>query len=64
MPCEMLGAETIETPAGEFDTMRYRLAGSSDLWVTGADRILVRMVQERFDREYLLIDYDAAEPGP
>ena len=58
MPCEIVGPENIETPAGSFDTMHYRLAGSSDLWVTGEDRILVRMIQERFDREYLLVELD------
>ena len=61
MPYEIVGAEVVETPAGRFDTMHYRLAGSSDLWVTGPDRILVRMIQERFDREYLLVEYSSSE---
>lgn len=58
MPWEFIGEEVIETPAGRFPTERYRLMGASDLWITGEDRLLVRMVQERFDREYLLVELE------
>jgi len=61
MPYEIVGDETITTPAGEFATTHYRLAGSSDLWVSGPDRLMVRMIQEKFDREYLLVDYSAKD---
>ena len=56
MPYEVVGAETVTTPAGRFETLHYRLAGSSDLWITGRDRLLVRMTQARLDREYLLVE--------
>ena len=56
MPIEVVGEEVIATPAGRFDTTHYRMMGATDLWVTGEDRLLVRMVQSRFDREYLLTE--------
>jgi hypothetical protein len=64
MPYEVLGEEVIETPAGKFDTTRYRLMGATDVWVTGPDRLLVRMVMERFDREYLLTRFQQSAPRP
>jgi hypothetical protein len=56
MPYEVVGQETIETPAGQFATTHYRLMGKTDLWVTGEDRILVKMVQPSFDRIYELVE--------
>ncbi len=56
MPVEIVGDEVVETPAGSFNTTHFRLMGATDLWVTGEDRLLVRMVQSRFDREYLLTE--------
>jgi len=56
MPIEIVGPEIVETPAGRFDTTHYRMMGATDLWVTGEDRLLVRMVQSRFDREYVLTE--------
>ena len=58
MPWEYIGEEVVETPAGRFPSAHYRLMGASDLWISGEDRLLVRMVQERFDREYLLVELD------
>lgn len=58
MSWEYVGEETLETPAGRFETQRYSMMGSTDLWVTGEDRILVRMIMERFDREYLLTELE------
>lgn len=55
MPYEVLGAETIAVPAGRFEARRYRLMGATDVWVAGEDRLMLRMVMERFDREYLLM---------
>jgi hypothetical protein len=60
MPYEVVGRAVTETPAGRFDTTHYRLLGTTDLWVTGPDRMLVRMVQEGFDREYLLAELQTA----
>ncbi|MDH3619914.1 MAG: CpcT/CpeT family chromophore lyase [Gammaproteobacteria bacterium] len=59
MPYEVIGNEVISTPAGTFETVHYRLMGSSDVWITGEDRLLVRMTMERFDREYLLMDFES-----
>lgn len=60
MPFEVLGEETVTTPAGKFDTTHYRLAGGlSELWLAGEDRLLVRMVNARRGLEYLLSDYSA-----
>lgn len=39
---EYVGDETIEVPAGRFETRRYKLAGMNDLWVHGEDRIVIR----------------------
>jgi hypothetical protein len=54
MPMERVGPERIRVPAGEFDTVRYRMAGMADVWVHGEDRLLIRMRQERADRDYVL----------
>ena len=43
MPIEVLGKETVNVPAGTFETTKYRMAGRSLIWVTGLDRIVVRM---------------------
>ena len=55
MPYEVLGEEVVTTPAGSFKTSHYRMMGATDVWVTGEDRLMVRMVMARFDREYLLM---------
>jgi len=39
---EYVGDETIDVPAGRFETRRYKLAGMNDLWVHGEDRIVIR----------------------
>lgn len=39
---EYIGDETIDVPAGRFETRRYRLAGMNDLWVYGPDRIVIK----------------------
>jgi len=51
-----LGPEQVTTPAGAFETTHYRLAGSEalDLWIATKDRLLVRQVDLRNDREYVL----------
>jgi hypothetical protein len=61
MTWEYVGDEILETPAGRFETKRYRMMGSTDVWITGPDRILVRMLMERFDREYLLTELDTIQ---
>ena len=59
MPFEKLGEVPTTTPAGEFVTTHYRLAGLSDIWLAGQDRLLVRMVNQRRQLEYVLTDYAA-----
>lgn len=58
LPYEVIGEETVTTPAGTFETTHYRLMGSSDVWVSGEDRLMIRMTMERFDREYLLMELE------
>lgn len=53
-PIERLGDGRIAVPAGEFDTVRYRILGSTDIWIHGEDRLMVRMRNERADRDYVL----------
>lgn len=56
---EYLGEETIEVPAGRFATQRYRLAGMNDLWVYGADRIVIRSELPRRGLRYVLTSMSA-----
>ncbi|MBT5241915.1 MAG: hypothetical protein HN793_09260 [Rhodospirillaceae bacterium] len=51
-----LGKETITVPAGTFETIHYDLSGSQ-VWITEQDRLMVRMVIERFDRDYVLTSF-------
>ena len=54
MPYEVLGVEQVTVPAGTFEARRYRLMGATDVWVSGPDKLMIRMLMERFDREYVL----------
>lgn len=53
-----IGEETITVPAGTFDTLHYDLSGSQ-VWITKEDRLMVRMINERFDRDYVLTEFDS-----
>ena len=46
----------VTTPAGTFATTHYRLATVNDVWITGPDRIMVRMVNTARDLEYLIVE--------
>ena len=48
-----MGPERVATPAGTFDAVHYVMSGL-DMWIAGEDRLLVRQVDERNSREYLL----------
>ncbi len=61
MPFQWLGSETLTTPAGRFQTEHYSFGGLSDVWLAGEDRLLVKMVNNRRDSEYLLVDYEVDE---
>ena len=54
MPFERIGEERIAVPAGEFDTVHYRIGGGTDIWLHGTDRLMIRMLNEAADREYVL----------
>ncbi len=56
LPFTRLGEETVTVPAGTFETLHYDLMGSK-IWITKQDRLMVRMVNERFDLEYVLTDF-------
>lgn len=59
-----IGKETITVPAGTFETIHYDLSGSQ-VWITEQDRLMVRMVNERFDRDYVLTEFNStADEGP
>jgi hypothetical protein len=53
---ELLGTDTVRVPAGQFETEHYRV-NDFDVWVTGADRILVKFDWKSIDREYVLSRY-------
>jgi len=57
-----IGEETITVPAGTFDTIHYDLSGSQ-VWITKEDRLMVRMINERFDRDYVLTEFDNENYG-
>jgi hypothetical protein len=59
MPVERVGTERISVPAGEFDTVHYRFAGMTDVWIHGEDRLMVRMRNARADRDYVLQRYSS-----
>ena len=61
MPFETLGEAAVETPAGRFEAIHYRLAGMSDVWVSTEDRLVIRMVNRARDLEYLLVELERDE---
>jgi hypothetical protein len=61
MPVERIGAERITVPAGTFDTVHYRIAGRSDVWIHGEDRMMIRMRMPGAGLEYVL---SRLETGP
>ena len=56
------GAESLEVPAGSFDSQRYTGAGAT-VWITGPDRLLVRFLWPQFDREYVLTRLETVSPS-
>jgi hypothetical protein len=60
-----VGAETITTPAGTFDTVHYTLAGQIeplDLWVGTEDKLLIRQTDTKNGREYILVALQQVAP--
>jgi hypothetical protein len=58
---EVLGGEQIQVPAGKFDTVHYRLAGRSDVWITMPDRIVIRMTNPGRGYDYVLTDFASGD---
>lgn len=56
---ELLGIKDIETPAGRFRVDHYR-SGAAEFYVHGPDAIIVRMVWEDADEEYVLTSLTTA----
>jgi hypothetical protein len=56
---ELVGQETVETVAGAFETDHYRMAGWSDMWLTGPDMLLVKYQWHPNGYEYELVEYAA-----
>ena len=58
-----IGTEKVTTPAGTFDAVHYQLAGieSLDQWVAGEDKLLVRQIDTKNDREYILTELNVVQ---
>ena len=54
---EIVGKETITVPAGQFDTVHYKISGTVDVWIMGTDRLMVRMVNTPRDLDYVLTEF-------
>jgi hypothetical protein len=59
---ERLGTESLTTPAGTFETERYRIDDAVDIYVTGPDSIMVRFVWTPADRVYELVKLEQSAP--
>lgn len=54
---EFIGEETIEVPAGQFATERYRLAGVNDIWVAGLYRTVIKSEIPLRNLRYVLTEW-------
>ncbi len=54
------GEEDVNVPAGTFKAIKFT-SGSSAAWVSGPDSMLVKSLNPKSDREYLLIKYEAGQ---
>ena len=57
-PIQFHGRETTSGPAGRFDCDVFTFGTPARLWVTGQDRVPVRLLYAAADREFLLEVYD------
>jgi hypothetical protein len=57
---EVLGREKITVPAGTFEAQKLRIAGSSEAWIMGPDKILVRMANAR-GQDYVLAAFTSGD---
>ena len=58
---ERIGPEKIKTPAGTFDTIKYKLGSASEAWLLGPDKIMVKVVNAPRNLEYVLTEFKAGE---
>jgi hypothetical protein len=58
---DSVGMRLVTVPAGTFDTVHYRIAGRSDVWIHGEDRMMIRMRMPGAGLEYVL---SRLETGP
>lgn len=58
---ERLGKEKITVPAGTFDTIKYKLGGASDAWVTEQDKLMIRVVNAPRNLEYVLTEFKSGD---
>ena len=56
-PLEFVGTEDITVPAGTFTTQRFRFGDSTELWVTGPDRVVVQHEYRAGGTRYQLTEY-------
>lgn len=58
---EILGKEKITVPAGTFDTVKYRIGGSSDAYVLMPDRVMIRVTNTNRGLDYVLTEYKSGD---
>jgi hypothetical protein len=51
---EIVGPETVEVPAGRFNSVHLRLSGVNDLWITPQDRLVIKSVIPARNLQYVL----------
>jgi hypothetical protein len=55
---EFVGTETITVPAGTFETQRFKFGDSTELWLTGPDRIIVQHRYREGGSLYRLTEFE------
>jgi hypothetical protein len=63
MKFENFGKEKITVPAGTFDTVKYKISGTSDAWLLMPDRIMIRVVNPGRGLDYVLTEFRSGDNG-
>ncbi len=58
---ERVGKEKVTVPGGTFDTIKYKLGGVSEAWITEQDKLMVRVINGPRDYEYLLTEFKSGD---
>ena len=63
VPVECCGEEEIVVPAGRFATTRWRITRGNtyDIWVTGANRTMVKLVDNNLSWAYYLSSFESSD---